>query len=199
MYRESVANTDRRQSILKAAERLVRRDGLAAASVRAVAAEAGIGASTLRHYFPQQHVLYEAIVERMRAGAVSDMRIHDTSLDPATRLTECLMQLLPPDDDSLPLLVPYIDTLSAAFGTAAEPKIRQAYLDLADESTAQQRTWLAQLESEGRLRAPAPELLPLLHTIVDGLAVQLLTRQDDVKVADARSQLNTLLRGAVVS
>ena len=189
---------DRRESILEAAERLVQRAGLTSASVRAVAAEAGIGASTLRYYFPQQRDLYQAIVVRMQATAVSDMRIHDTAIDPVTRLAECLMQLLPPDDDSLPLLAPYIDALSAGFGTAADPKIRDAYLDLTGKSNAQQMQWLEQLASEGTLRAAPDELLPLLHTIVDGLAVQLLTNHDGVKVADARSQLETLLRGAVI-
>lgn len=193
-----MTTNDRRQTILDAAERLVQRDGLTAASVRAVAAEAGIGASTLRHYFPQQRDLYHAIVARMQGAAISEMRIRDSALDPVTRLAECLMQLLPPDDDSLPLLTPYIDTLSAAFGTASDPKIRQAYLEIAGQGTAQLMQWLEQLGAEGKLRATPAELLPLLHTMIDGLAVQLLTNQDHVKVADARSQLETLLRGAVV-
>lgn len=193
-----MSESDRRESILEAAERLVHRAGLPAASVRAVAAEAGIGASTLRYYFPQQRDLFQAIVIRMRATAVSDMRIRESAIDPVTRLAECLMQLLPPDDDSLPLLAPYVDALSAGFGAAANPKIRDAYLDLTGQSTEQQLQWLEQLATEGKLRAAPRELLPLLHTIVDGLAVQLLTNHDDVKVADARAQLETLLRAAVI-
>ncbi|MGO1861637.1 TetR/AcrR family transcriptional regulator, partial [Agrococcus casei] len=43
-----MSQTDRRSAILDAAERLVREHGLSGASVRAVAADAGIGASTLR-------------------------------------------------------------------------------------------------------------------------------------------------------
>lgn len=193
-----MSQTDRRSAILDAAERLVHQHGLSGASVRAVAAEAGIGASTLRHYFPSQRDLYEAIVVRMQGDATSDLRIHDVSVDPVTRLTECLMQMLPPDDDSMALMVPYIDTLSRAFGADAEPTIRAAYFDLVEQSEHQQRGWLEQLASEGRLRASVDEALPLLHTIVDGLAVQLLTMQGSMTVADARRQLEALLRGAVV-
>ena len=191
--------TDRRASILDAAERLVQKHGLSSASVRAVAAEARIGASTLRHYFPSQRDLYEAIVVRMQGDATSDMRIRDTSVDPVTRLTECLMQSLPPGDDTLALMVPYIDTLSRAFGAEAEPTIRAAYVELVGESSQQQRAWLEQLASEGQLRGPVDELLPLLHTIIDGLAVQLLTAQGELKVAGARRQLEALLTGAVVT
>ena len=190
---------DRRSQILDAAERLVRQHGLTSASVRAVAAEAGIGASTLRHYYPSQRDLYVAIVARMQGEATSHMRISDTDVDPLTRLTECLMQFLPPDEDTMALLAAYADTLSRAFGAEGDPTIRAAYTRLSAEGAQQQRVWLEQLASEGRLREPVDDVLPLLHTIVDGVAVQLLTGQGELSIAGARRQIEMLLQGSVVT
>ena len=71
------------------------RPGQASLSVRAVAKEAGIGASTLRHYFPTQSDLHEAIARGSMDVAVKDFSIDDSSLDPAERLFECCAQFLP--------------------------------------------------------------------------------------------------------
>jgi AcrR family transcriptional regulator len=58
----------RRQDVAQAVWRVVRRSGLAAASVRAVAQEAGLSAGSLRHYFGEQRELqvyaFRLIIER---------------------------------------------------------------------------------------------------------------------------------------
>lgn len=47
-----VNHEERRTTIGRAMARLIEREGIHAVSVRSVAAEAGLGPSTLRHYFP---------------------------------------------------------------------------------------------------------------------------------------------------
>ena len=59
----------RREEIVLAAADLAAERGLSAVTVRAVAARAGIGASTLRHYFPTQSELYHAMVGTLDWGA----------------------------------------------------------------------------------------------------------------------------------
>ena len=48
----------RRQEVAQAVWRVIRRSGLAKASVRAVAEEAGLAVGSLRHYFSEQHGLW---------------------------------------------------------------------------------------------------------------------------------------------
>jgi AcrR family transcriptional regulator len=61
-----------RQRVLKAAETVLAREGLGA-SMRAVAAEAGVGLGTIYRHFPTQEALYQAIIvartERLVAEA----------------------------------------------------------------------------------------------------------------------------------
>ncbi|MEO1600517.1 MAG: TetR/AcrR family transcriptional regulator [Pseudomonadota bacterium] len=54
----------RREEILDAAERLVRRAGYAGVSTRAVAEEVGIRAASLHHHFPTKSDLGEALTDR---------------------------------------------------------------------------------------------------------------------------------------
>ncbi len=65
-----VDHVARREAIIAALWRVVERDGLAAATVRAVAAEAGLSAGAMRHDFASQEDLLTAaaysLVERVR-------------------------------------------------------------------------------------------------------------------------------------
>lgn len=78
--------------------------GFTAASVRAVAARAGIGASTMRYWFPSQEALSTAIAQSALTLELRDERITDQPLPPAERLAEFLMQFLPVDEDTGALL-----------------------------------------------------------------------------------------------
>ena len=61
------ANTDRRSAILEAAVRVLARDGLAQASTRKLAAEAGINQATLLyHVGSKDELLLEVLREMMR-------------------------------------------------------------------------------------------------------------------------------------
>ena len=53
---------DRRGQIVDAAVAIARVEGLPGLSVRRVATAADVGASTLRHYFPTQRELHEAVI-----------------------------------------------------------------------------------------------------------------------------------------
>src|SRR5699024_10081250 len=94
---EEEGQLSKREDIIAAAIRLAERSepGQANLSVRAVAAEAGVGASTLRHYFPTQSELHEAVALRSIDTVISDLSITDSSIDPGQRLFQCCAQFLP--------------------------------------------------------------------------------------------------------
>src|SRR5699024_3225475 len=94
---EEEGQLSKRGDIIAAAVRLAERSdpGQANLSVRAVAAEAGVDASTLRHYFPTQSGLHEAVALRSIDTVISDSSITDSSIDPGQRLVQCRAQFLP--------------------------------------------------------------------------------------------------------
>jgi AcrR family transcriptional regulator len=66
--RPGVSNDDRRAAIARAALDLVDREGLAALSMRRLAAEVGLGTMTLYGYFRTKAELLEAVVEAAASG-----------------------------------------------------------------------------------------------------------------------------------
>ena len=55
--------TERRPQLVAAARRVLARDGVARASLRAVAGEAGVPLGTLQHVFPAKELLLRAVIE----------------------------------------------------------------------------------------------------------------------------------------
>jgi AcrR family transcriptional regulator len=96
-----VDHVARRTALAEAVWRVITRDGLAAASVRAVAAEAGLSAGSLRHFFPAQSDLLvyamNLVVERIESR-VASIAAAAPALDRA-HVEERLYQLLPLDDE----------------------------------------------------------------------------------------------------
>ncbi|WP_377267242.1 TetR family transcriptional regulator [Peterkaempfera sp. SMS 1(5)a] len=64
---------ERRQRLLDAADRVIRRDG-PGASMNAIAAEAGITKPILYRHFTDKHGLYQALAERHTAGLLASVR-----------------------------------------------------------------------------------------------------------------------------
>ncbi|RLP77916.1 TetR family transcriptional regulator [Mycetocola tolaasinivorans] len=159
---------DRRADIVSAARaQLVEQDphGI---SVRAVAARAGVGASTLRHYFPSQKDLHHAVLATFFDETVADLRIADPLIPAAERLRECLEQFVPPEitSDSLRLAV------STFLGPAAVPGADEIWGFYADHARGRIRAWLTLLATEGALNeADVERHARLLMAIADGLAI----------------------------
>lgn len=88
----AIAKTDR-EAILKAALARLRRDGLAAVSLRALAADVGIATNALYHYFPSRSDLENALSDqaalRMHAAIERDLakRAANGRLAPAGRVS----------------------------------------------------------------------------------------------------------------
>lgn len=150
---------DRREEIIQAAIELAQKEGPKAATVRAVAQHAGIGASTLRYYFPTQSDLGRAVAERLISSATPDLNIRDSSRPPHERLAECMIQFLPPTDESVEAMV-----------SAWVAQMARLY----EVGLGRITGWLQALAQEGHIdEADIPRAASVLSASCDGLMFQL--------------------------
>jgi AcrR family transcriptional regulator len=89
----------RRREIGEALWRVVRRDGVHGATVRAVAAEAGWSASALRHYFTSQDELLTFTMQLVADRAAERIAALPAAGDPRARAEQALSEVLPLDAD----------------------------------------------------------------------------------------------------
>ncbi|GIH66676.1 TetR/AcrR family transcriptional regulator [Microbispora siamensis] len=169
----------RREEIAEALWRVVRRDGVGAATVRSIAAEAGWSPSALRHYFSTQTELLafamEHVITRVRA------RIETTVFQGPVRVAirALLEQLLPMDAERRAEAEVWLQLTARAQGDpAAADWLRQANDGTGEVATIAVRA----LADEGELAAhrDAEFEAARLHALIDGLSVQLLTRPESM-------------------
>ena len=182
----------RRDDIISAAIRLAEQSapGQASLSVRAVAKEAGIGASTLRHYFPTQTDLHEAIARSSMDTAVQDFSIMDSSLDPAERLFECCAQFLPTHEHRDMQLELWFTMHLSALGPDRRAVSRRL-LEYGHDFTYEcLHRWLGVLAAEGHIEAAeVPPASIAMFTMLDGLALHSIVTPERVTVDAALNQL----------
>ncbi len=186
----------RRDAIIQAAMRLAERSapGSANLSVRAVAKEAGIGPSTLRHYFPTQADLHEAVVRSSLDVAIKDFSIADPSLDPAERLYECCAQFLPSHEHRDVQLELWFSMHLNALGPekrALTHRLLEYGHDLTYDCL---HRWLGVLAEEGHL-SPA-EVAPsstALFTMIDGLSLHAIVTPERMTVDAVHGQIKWMI------
>jgi len=182
--------TDRRRQIVDAAVELVAEKGVEALSVRGVAVRAGIGASTLRHYFPTQRDLYDEVVGATVDLQLDDLRIHDSTVPAATRLTECLGQFLPKNEDQRPQLEGWFGFYISAVGPTRTEQGARLLATFSQRARQRIEGWLSVLAHEKALpRAEIPRLATTALALIDGLCLELLTPQTALTVSDAHNVL----------
>ncbi|MBB4689083.1 TetR/AcrR family transcriptional regulator [Amycolatopsis jiangsuensis] len=195
-----VGNADKRQHILDVATRLAGTDGLRGLSVRSVASAAGIGATTLRAYFPSQALLYQAVAEQLVSFALSDDPIHDTSKPPVDRLYASLRQFLPVPANRRGSLLLWLELLTLALGPDANDEVLQMMLSGREESVAIARRWFTALAEDGCTLRDTPEALAgRFSTLVDGLQLGLLFDQEEAALDRAEDMLRWFAEQSLVT
>lgn len=160
-----------RDRIISAATSMMQ-EGAPRLSVRAVAARAGVGASTLRHHFPTQRDLVNATLTATYDAAMPDERIRDTTIPPRERLRECLRRLLDPFATPTEAREVWGNLLQTFAAAEADAKTHAAYQVLVGHAERRIGAWLAILEEEGVLPAgDNARRTDLLLTVVDGLSI----------------------------
>ncbi|OPG07236.1 TetR/AcrR family transcriptional regulator [Microbispora sp. GKU 823] len=169
----------RREEIAEALWRVVRRDGVGAATVRSIAAEAGWSPSALRHYFSTQTELLafamEHVITRVRA------RIETTVFQGPVRVAirALLEQLLPMDAERRAEAEVWLQLTARAQGDpAAADWLRRANDGTGEVAAIAVRA----LADEGELAAhrDAEFEAARLHALIDGLSVHVLTRPESM-------------------
>lgn len=97
-----VDHSERKSHIAEATWRVILRHGIQGATVRNIAAEAGLSLGALRHYFSTQHELLDfamnLVKERVTVRCVDIMQ---QELPPREKASRVLLELLPTDDSSM--------------------------------------------------------------------------------------------------
>lgn len=167
--------TNRREEILAAANRVLNTKGIDELSVRNVAAEAGIGASTLRHYFPSQKELYNEVIGGLLDMQINDGEITNSKIPAAERLTTCMLQLLPPEDAAVPELMNWFGYYQTVLSPGRGAKEIELGKTLSTRARNRVRQWLTTLEDEGHTVTTDKEAATVwLLSTADGLCLQLL-------------------------
>lgn len=147
-------------------------EGAPRLSVRAVAARADVGASTLRHHFPTQRDLINAALTATYDAAMPDERIRDTSIPPRERLRECIWRLLEPFGAPADAREMWANLFRMFAEAEADTNTRAGYAALMAEAERRVGAWLAILEEEGALPpGDNARRSDLLLTVVDGLSI----------------------------
>lgn len=182
-----------RDEIIAAALRLARTQGFGALSVRGVAREAGVGATTLRHHFPSQSDLHHVVAAGLVHDSLEDLAIEDASRDPSQRLYECLAQLLPPQEDQSVVLEGWFELYRLSLGPNSLPGVREL-LESGHRSAAQVlHRWLNILAAEGHIRSEDIEgQVTYALALVDGLHLTMLLQPDRVDLEVAKDTLRRL-------
>jgi AcrR family transcriptional regulator len=97
----------RRDELMSAARRVIVREGLAAVTVRTIAAEAGLSSGLVNYYFPGIDELYQTVYgDAVDRFATHRRKTVDAIADPRARLVAMIRSALPggPDDDLCILL-----------------------------------------------------------------------------------------------
>lgn len=160
----------RRQQILTALMQVIVRDGVAAVSVRSVAAAAGLSPSALRYHFATQESLLSAQVGAGLAASVQGPADFSPD-DPAAGLTAALEQFLPLTADTQ-------RTVKALYGTIVAgytlPAVAASVQDLYARTRTIISRWLTALAADGLVGAADPLVLDDLIALIDGLAMNLI-------------------------
>lgn len=156
---------ERRQELTDAAARLIARAGIGAATMREVAAEAGLTTGALTHYFADKRELLQCTLSASLQRRIDRRRA--TGGDARARLRASLVGALPLDEESRRhWMVTVAFCAEAAGDDALAQTQRDAYREF--------RAHIARLASECVPATDPDRLAERLIGAVDGVALQAL-------------------------
>ena len=162
-----------RDVIVLAAIELLQEDRNASLSVRTVAARAGVSVGSLRHHFPTQRALRDALLVRLYEVVTPADTLLDRSLPPRQRLLDSLREMLAltgVDQAARTVWRSTFEKFLAVEPTAVE---RAGYSALEREALRRIEYLLGVFVDEGVLVADdVPGRARFLLTVVNGLSVE---------------------------
>jgi AcrR family transcriptional regulator len=189
-----VDHDERRREVLSAARRVIVRDGLDAATTRAIAKEAGYSNGVLAHYFTDKD---EILLSALRQ---SHQRIRDRlarkveAVSGLAALRELLLDNLPLDAERTQETRLEVSFWSRSLASERLAEIQRAE---AAELRAAVRALLAQARLAGELTTEAnlDDVAEQLLALVDGLSLHLLLYPERLRRVDLERLLLQFLDG----
>ena len=185
----------RRQDVAQAVWRVVRCSGLAAASVRAVAQEAGLSVGSLRHYFGEQRELqayaFRLIIERYEkrlARVAADLPLRE-------RIEQVMWALLPVTPEQIEEEQVRLEFL---IQSRIDPELSAIVADDRDQALLMIHEMLHLLRDAGQapadidVEATAVEFLALLDGLAQAAAINPAAMPGDRLRAASRRWLDNL-------
>ncbi|MEU8071345.1 TetR family transcriptional regulator C-terminal domain-containing protein [Micromonospora sp. NPDC049151] len=183
----------RRAELARAMWRVVYRDGVGAATVRSIAAEAGWSPSALRHYFATQTELLLFAMEHVQAEAAERIATGDRTGSPREVAQRILEQLLPLDRQRVREAEVWL-LLAARAQSDPVARARTAEADDGIRRAAEFAVTLVTGEP-----AADQDAVARLHALLDGLALHTLLYPDRMPPGRARELLGAHLDALVAS
>ncbi|MGH8880627.1 MAG: TetR/AcrR family transcriptional regulator [Stackebrandtia sp.] len=198
---------ERRELVADALFRIVARDGLHRASVRGVAAEAGLNPGSVRHYFADHADVMAFAMKELANQTAQRILAHAKQLvDPPPGFDRrafreaIFAEFLPLDEQRELEVVVWLEFSAAA---RTDPRLREYAAQVHNGERMIIERILRRTYEAGRMHEPID--IPLeterLAALLDGLAMNLVQRPDRLDAATAlavlRRHLDTLLRDDV--
>lgn len=178
----------KRESILDAAVSIADSEGLDAVTVRATAGRAGVGIGTLRHYFPSQKDLFDAIVVRRVDTVIDDSIVLDTDAPLEDRVKSMIEQFLPSELDDAASLSRWFSVYASALGPNHDTGNQRLLAAAAARSHEHMRRWLGHFASEGFLDPKAiDDTANIIIALVVGITLESLTPGTPTTVCGGRT------------
>ena len=163
---------DTKAKIIIAACEMFDEDMSSSLSVRAVASRAGVSMGSLRHHFPTQRALRDAVLDTIYNVVTPNSEIvHDTSLPARERLVQCLRQLLAPLVGEQARLA-FVKLFEAFLVTEPTADERATYVRMTSEGQRRVEAWLAVLAKEGAISGDIATHAAFLNTVINGLSLE---------------------------
>ncbi|MBY4037789.1 TetR family transcriptional regulator C-terminal domain-containing protein [Rhodococcus fascians] len=188
----------RRAEIVAAVWRVIERAGMNGATVRSVAAEAGVSPGSLRYYFSDQGELVLFAAEAMTQRVVHRLEEHPAGGDGLVRAIRVLEELLPLDEDRRAEASVWLEALVRAriderlaalkragwFGSRYLCRLAWAHLHDLDRPDSPAFTFDSTVDEYAAAE---------LHTYIDGLTLQAVTYPEQLTADEVRRLLRTYL------
>jgi AcrR family transcriptional regulator len=168
-----VDHDTRREEIAQALWRVVRRDGIRAASVRSVAAEAGWSAGAVRYYFPDQAGLIAFAMDLVSRRVGDRIRALDTTGTPTEVVLRFLEEVIPLDPERQAEFDIWLSFIAQAQAETGVGGLREVLTPVHQGLRDLCESLLNSLSQAGALR---PDLqldleIDRLHALIDGLSL----------------------------
>ena len=175
-----VDHENRREEIAEALWRVVRRDGIRAASVRTVAAEAGWSPGAVRYYFPDQDGLLSFAMDLVTRRVTQRIEALDAKGSPTTIVLRYLEEALPLDAERRAEFDVWMAFMAQAQAESGAGTLHE-HVDTVHNGLRQLcESLLQSLAQAGALKEGLDlrREVERLHAVIDGLALHATIQPD---------------------